>query len=73
MTVRPEYDEGEGGTEAATCSEDATDARGASGTRTIPITVRAPGNRSETVPVRQLTVPRDTTQGRSAVYGSSSR
>jgi signal transduction histidine kinase len=32
--------------------------------RASTITVRAPGNRSETVPVRQLTVPLDTNQGR---------
>ena len=32
--------------------------------RTSSITVRGPGNRSQTVPVRQLTVPLDTDQGR---------
>jgi signal transduction histidine kinase len=45
---------------------DATAAASESGRdlRTSTITVRAPGNRPEAVPVRQLTVPLDTNQGR---------
>jgi signal transduction histidine kinase len=45
---------------------DAASAASSSGrdVRTSTITVRAPGDRSQTVPVRQLTIPLDTSEGR---------